>query len=377
MYRTTPIWYREGLPEILSLFSTTLNEDRPKNLHLLSSFPTPDFESDGIHLTSFSGLEFVVSLVDSSEDLLKRATKSSSVRCDISAEHTRVLEDRMMVLEQDHRRLNRVVEKKSAIDAELADFRENERLEDSFVISGLPALPSTLTGKEWQTQATNSVKKILTPLMGRDMEVVVVHNVTSRQKDAEVTYNVKMASVDDSRAIRKTFGAFFAGSKDGRPHHLQKVSIKNRVTPDTRIRISILKLMAKRYRDSNPGSKVQVIGYEPRPLIKIIPPAGSSDRRTRVFNYVEACRSLPSVFDAADLDPILRRVHPNLRGNIKSTFIVLSDDMLRPRPLASAPTAIPGTDPDSDSEMSEQSGSRRGTRRSAESPPGSPSAAKR
>jgi hypothetical protein len=373
MYRTNPIWYRDGLPEILSLFSSSFKEDRPKNLHLLSSFATPEFEADGVHLTSFSGLEFIVNLFDVSEETLARLKKSPASRSDISTEQTRVLEDRVMVLEQDHRRLNKVVEKKSAVDAELADYRENERLEDSFVISGIPALPSSLTGKEWQAQAVASVKKVILQLMGREMDVVVVQNITSRQKDAETTFNVKMSSIDDSRAIRKKFGSFFAGSKDGRPAAFKNISIKNRVTSDTRIRISILKLMAKRYKDSNPGSKVQVIGYDPRPLLKIVPPAGSSDRRTKIFNYVEACRRLPSTFDSADLDPILRRVNPSLRGEVKATFIVLSDDMLRPQPSGSKSTPVSPED-EADIEMSD---ARRGTRRSATSPPGSPSASKR
>jgi len=298
MYRSKPQWYRDGLPEILTLFSQTLSDGRPPNLHLLSSFATPDFEDDGVHLTSFSGLEFVVSLFEASNALLDSLTKEPSERCSMNAESTRVLEDRMMVLEQDHRRLSRYVEKKSAVDAELADFRENERLEDWIVVSGLKALPSSLTGKDWQNKAVSDVQKVLQLLMGQSVEIIVVQNVTPRSKDAEVTYNVKLSSVDASRQIRRKFGSFFAGGKDVRPPSFAGISIKNRVTPDTRIRISILKLMAKRYRDNNPGAKVQVIGYDPRPLIKITPPAGSSDRRTKVFNYIEACRSLPATFDS-------------------------------------------------------------------------------
>ena len=47
-----------------------------------------------------------------------------------STESTRVLEDRMVALEQDHRRLSREFESKSVIDAELACFHENVRFED-------------------------------------------------------------------------------------------------------------------------------------------------------------------------------------------------------------------------------------------------------
>ena len=105
MYRTNPTWYREGLPEILTLFSQTFS-DRPDNLRLLSSFRTPDFESDGVHLTAFSGLEFVLHLFDAAQDVLENLEIPQEAQSVRSSEATRVLEDRVMVLEQDHRRLN-------------------------------------------------------------------------------------------------------------------------------------------------------------------------------------------------------------------------------------------------------------------------------
>ena len=64
-----------------------------------------------------------------------------------------------------------------------------------------------------------------------------------------------MLSIADSKAIRNKFGTYFLGGIDKRPTELKPYSIKNKVTPETKIRISILKLMAKRYRDSNPGSR--------------------------------------------------------------------------------------------------------------------------
>ena len=90
------------------------------------------------------------------------------------------------------------------------------------------------------------------------MSIVVVQNVTNRFRDAEVKYSVKMASTSDSKAIRTKFGSFFLGQKDGRPPQFKPYSIRNRVTPETKVRIEILKLLASRYKASNPGSKVQV-----------------------------------------------------------------------------------------------------------------------
>ena len=329
MYRSAPIWYREGLSEVMAQFSQILNLDKPPNLLLLPSFATPDFDSDGVHLTAYSGLEFVLHLFDSANSSLDDLQLSCEQNVVRTCESTRVLEDRVMVLEQDHRRLSRVVDQKTAVDAEIADFHENERMENFFMIAGLGAIDSEIVGKEWQELALRSVQAVILILMGREMKIVVVHNATKRHKDAEVTYSVKMSDVRDSKAIRDKFGSFFLGRDDKRPDALKHINIKNRVTPETRIRIDILKLLAKRYRDSNPGARVQVISYDPRPSIKIVPAAGASDRRTKHFNYVEAVRKLPSNFSSAEITPILRRVNPELHGRIASIFIVLSDDLFK------------------------------------------------
>ena len=328
MYRSSPTWYREGLPEILSLFSQTLTKNVSQNLRALPSFATPEYQSDGVNLTSYSGLEYVLHLFDSAQNLLERSQDLGEVSVQ-TCEATRVLEDRMMVLEQDHRRLNRVIDNKIAIDAELADFRQNERFEDSFMIEGLTPIPNELVGREWQRQAVSDVQAVLKRLMGSEKPIVFVQNATKQHTGAVVTYSVRMVEVSDSKAIRVKFGSYFAGGKNTKPEEFKEISIKNRVTPETLTRISVMKLFAKRYRDSNPGSKVQVIGYDPRPLMKITPPSSASDRRVKVYNYVQAVTKLPLNFPASEFEPLLRRINPELAGKIRSLFIVLSDDAFK------------------------------------------------
>ena len=109
MYRHTPTWYREGMPEVLTRFSTEIYRDRPPNLHLLPSFPTPEFEADGIHLTAYSGMEFVLHLFDSAIGVLDAAKDGYDLVVPRVGEATRLLEDRMVAIEQDHRRLNKVI----------------------------------------------------------------------------------------------------------------------------------------------------------------------------------------------------------------------------------------------------------------------------
>ena len=114
MYRVAPIWYREGLSEILAVFSQLFNSDKPDNLILLPSFATPSFEADGVHLTPYSGLEFVFHLFDSTQIALENLSLPIPAIAQKSCEANRVLEDRVMVLEQDHRRLGRIFEFKTA-----------------------------------------------------------------------------------------------------------------------------------------------------------------------------------------------------------------------------------------------------------------------
>ena len=322
MYRMSPLWYREGLPEVLTLFSQTFSLERPANLRLLPSFPTPEFDPDGVHLTAYSGLEYIVHLFDAAEEIISNFKSSPEEVLVQSCESTRVLEDRMMVLEQDHRRLNVVVESKTAADAELDDFHANERFEDSFVIHGLAPISSDLFGKAWQEQALRDVKAVLLIMFNRDFKITVVQNATSRVPGAEVKYNVKMSDPADSDLIRKKFGSFFLGRKDGRPDALKHINIKNRVTPETKTRVEVLKLLAKRYRESNPEGRAQVIHHEPRPLIKITPPPTASDRRIKTYTYVEAVKRLPSHLPEADVAPILRRINPELLGMFDLTGLL-------------------------------------------------------
>ena len=99
MYRQNPLWYREGLPEIMTRFSSFFRE-KPVNLHLLPSFATPDFEQDGIHLSAYSGLEYMIHLFDSTVSMLENLSRSCDEIIPEASEATRVLEDRVMVLEQ-------------------------------------------------------------------------------------------------------------------------------------------------------------------------------------------------------------------------------------------------------------------------------------
>ena len=214
MYRSFPIWYRDGVSEVLQKFSSMMcSLPGVANVHLLPSFPTPAFESDGIHLTPYSGLEFILHLFDSSNGLIETLKSSPEAVVIKNVESSRVLEDRMMALEQDHRRLNIAFEDKAAEDAELADFQENMRYEDHFIVHGLAHIPKCDT-RVWQEKAKRIVGEFINKLIGREEKVVFIKNITGKAKDSLSRYQVEMESATVSQVIRDKFGTFFPKGKD-------------------------------------------------------------------------------------------------------------------------------------------------------------------
>jgi hypothetical protein len=260
MYRTSPLWYRDALPEVLNRFSQSYASSAVgvPNLHAMPGFPNPAFDSDGIHLTAYSGMEFVLHLFDSSKVTLAALQSGIESKQAHVCEATRALGDRVMAVEQDHRRLVSNFELKYATDAELTCFRSNERSEDSFIITGINRMRDGLTGREWQTAAKQEVLRVLKLFIDRSVNIIVVHNVTGRSSSSPPSFSVKLDSVEDSRLVRSKFGSFFSGRKDARPPALQNISIRNVLTKETRIRLAIMKIIGQHYKDSNTGSEFQV-----------------------------------------------------------------------------------------------------------------------
>ena len=163
---------------------------------------------------------------------------------------------------------------------------------------------------------------------GQVFTVEYVQNSTGRGQDSKTLYRARLNSIEASRAIRNKFSTFFAGGKDARPPAVASISIRNCVTTATLARIAILQLLGQRYKDSNPGSRFHVVGYEPRPLLKLTPSPTSSDKRVRTFNFIEAISSLPTSFSSKEIEALLKRISPKLHGNLRSLFVVVNEDML-------------------------------------------------
>ena len=329
LYRHRPFWYQKNLTQVADRFSAVMCANQPPNLLLLPSFSCQDYLlPDGVFLNPVSGLHYVLYLFDQTEQALRTAASGSDQQLVSVEESVRQCKDRVSYLENRHGGLQRQVDFKSAQDAEFSDWMINRSEEDWMVITGLPRLSGTV---DWQNnarrQVADAIKLILhTNRVNLDFEVVYVSNPFRFQPNRPPTLNVRMDSFRSCQRIRDLFSGFFRKNRPvACPPPLKGVSLRNKVTPDTKIRISILHQLGSIYMESNNGGSYKVLGFASRPQLITVPPRNSTDRQ-RTYTFMQAVTLLPATFNDDHLTRIYQVVSSQQPGKLQSLFVVLSDD---------------------------------------------------
>ena len=242
-------------------------------------------------------------------------------------------DDRLAYLENDHAVLTKRVDVKAATDAEFDDWVINRNDEDWLTILGMKRLPSNLNDREWQDAARRQVSDLIrlvlkTHRVNLEYEVLYVTN-PMRDRPGQTVYNVQMSSVFESRRIRDLYSGFFRHNRPVQlPVSLKGVSLRNKVTLSTRVRIAIMQQIGFNYKASNPGSSIRVKGHASRPVITIIPPrtSGGGSARAQTFNFVGAVTTLPVAFTDENLTKIFQVLGGHHPGQLRNLFVVLNDD---------------------------------------------------
>ena len=270
----------------------------------------------------------MLQLFDQTERILQSATSGTDQQLISVKEAVRQNIDRVAYLENRHGGLQRQVDVKTAQDAEFSDWMINRSEEDWMVITGLPRLNNS---SDWQDNARRQVADIVKLILhanrtNLNFEVLYVSNPHRFQPSRPPTLNVRMDSVHSCSRIRDLFSGFFRHHRPlARPPPLKGVSIRNKVTPDTKIRIAILHQFGRIYTESNPGAFYKVQGFVSRPVLITIPPKNTNGRQ-RTYTFMQAVTVLPATFSDEHLTQIFQVVSNQQPGKLQSLFVVLKDD---------------------------------------------------
>ena len=336
LYRHQPAWYHRNLALVATRFSQALSSTPPLNLHLLPSFTSQDLCPDGVFLTLVSGLHYVLHVFDQTSQQLELLQSDSTAQLVHVQESVRHHDDRISYLECRHDRLSVSHDTKLAADAEFRDWMINRSEESWLTIQGLPRLGQK-GRREWQDAAKKQVNDLfrLTLKLNKvhlDYKVIVVSNPMRFRTSGVPVLNVKLCSIEASETIRELYSGFFRRDRPvPLPAHLKGVSVRNKVTKETRVRISILQQLGANFVSRNPGSTIKVRGYDPRPTLLVVQPAssgsdGSSVPSTKMYNFIEAVTSLPSTLSDDNLSRIFGVIGASYPGQLRNLFVIISDD---------------------------------------------------
>ena len=145
----------------------------------------------------------------------------------------------------------------------------NRSEEDWLVVKGLPRLSGT---SDWQDNARRQVADLIKLVLHANrtdlnFEVVYVSNPFRFQPNRPNSYNVRMDSIRSAKHIRELFSGFFRRNRPlTKPPPLKGVSIRNKVTPDTKIRIAILHQFGSIYKEATVHRRMVAGRRSPRSL---------------------------------------------------------------------------------------------------------------
>jgi len=163
-------------------------------------------------------------------------------------------------------------------------------------------------------------------LVCKELPTEFVHIRQYRGKKA--IYDVEMPRKSDSRAIRDTFGQFWR-KKSGRrlPDALKGITIANCTTFPTRVRVRLLKELARKHSLANPELSCFVTNYYPRPELKI-----RNKRSPMVtMTYSDAVVRLSHHLTAEFLIELYEYAKSALpEEEVVKRFLVLTPDLLKP-----------------------------------------------
>ena len=288
------------------------------------------FEQDGVHLTPSSGKVFVntmlfnadaffnTEVVDLEEDMetntTEKDTKDSKEKIGkritlVEREVANLKEDILRRREEDCLVTARIREE--------LDFLSNTKKQDRIVITGLSSrIPSPVSVEEKKKWLRDIVGGVL-----NQIETGASEHILNIVQGWNGRNSIPLAEVRmDSEVLATSLRKKFAEKKRG-GHDLGKVYMANSTTLGTRVRVEILKAMAKCCASDK--EVMYVSAFSSRPLLHVKPKEAGS--RQMAFTFADAVSRYGRGLRQSDLGEAYRRAGRSFNGQLQQNFVVLYD----------------------------------------------------
>jgi len=318
-------WYDAALDMIKETHkegTTKLGYDNISRVDVISR-ASQQFEKDGVHLTPAAGKIFVASILEEAEkifgaDFVNLGDEEDEVGTSGAAGS---MEERVAKLETDtaERRWNDNL--LFARTREELDTAANKLKEDRVIMTGLtskvPPPVDRTKKREWLTNLVVDVLKKIKPDF--DGKIGFINQGKNNGRDIPMV-EVKLPTVEIAIGLRK---AFAEKRKENDGKALGKLYVANSVSLSTRVRIDILKAIAKKL--TNTKDSAHVASYSSRPILHVKTAVPSGEPQNRAYTFIDAVARYGGVLVQQDLDEAYRRAGSAFRGTMEQHFVVLHE----------------------------------------------------
>ena len=310
-------WYNNNYDNIITAFDEGIGKMKLKNVCKIIAMPfgCEQFEEDGVHLTAASGEIFVEAILSEANKVFEAIIIDDDPADPAAGD----LEVRVGVLEGQVRERQR---NDNAIFAKLREEMDeisNKAKEDRLIITGLtsktPPPTEPEAKKTWLRKIVTDIFELLVP--GFQGKIVFLNQMKNKGQHIPMV-EVKLDSVLHAATIRKTFAEKKKEGKD-----LGRIFVANCVNPATRVRVDILKAIARKI--SNKDTAAHAVPFVSKPIIHVRPTDPKSGQNPRSYSFAEAVTKFGHLVKQVELGEAYRRAGNSFKGQLEQCFIILKE----------------------------------------------------
>jgi hypothetical protein len=316
-------WFDLKIGEIEDEIRKNIASLKTFNVTRMKSFcvSQQQFETDGVHLTKDSGFLFVEAALRSAEEIFNAVNVEKPAEDSTNQEGAEAEPDMKGLVsilklrfEADNMMFARLREE--------VDSTANKSREDRVVVTGVISKDPLPTDNRQRIERLKVLVAEVFQSIKPGFKGRILYASQGRNNDTLPMLEVKLDSSEYAVEIRKAFAE--KRKKDGKlTGCLERIFLSNSINIGTRVRIEILKAIAKRI--SNTQDLAYVASFISRPVIHIKPRTSRNERPTKSYTFIDAVKQFGSQLKPEDLLDSYAKAGRAFAGQLEQNFVVLKE----------------------------------------------------
>ena len=275
------------------------------------------FEKDGIHLTPESGLIFVESILKSASEIFSSVEINPDEEAAATTEEPMDMKNLLPVLkarfEADNMMFARMREE--------LDSNANKSREDRVVVTGITCKDPLPTENRQRIEKLKELVAEIFEAIKPGFAGKILYASQGRNSDTLPVLEVKLDKIEHAVSIRKAFAEKRKSSK--LTGCLERIFISNSINVGTRVRIEILKAIAKRV--SNAQDLAYVASFISRPVLHMRTRTDKNAKPSKTYTFIDAIKQFGSRLKNEDLLESYAKAGKAFAGQLEQNFVVLKE----------------------------------------------------